>query len=345
MMKRPNALPTASRRFEKRSSPVRGQDRGNLVDLQDWSNRKRNGGTGILVVGTDFSTRSDRALRRATSIGARGAFELLLVHVDNDEPLESIDTSHGRKPELLREIERSIAENDGIACRSEIRSGSVAEQLVGAAQESRAELLIIGPHRRAFFRDRFRRTTAERIIRQASIPLIVANSAPVPYRRVLFPTDLNTNSRRALKAVRALPFVEESEWVLLHIYDAEARQMLHRTMAIPDEQESYLEAVASHAQNELAKFANNARCPNVRCVASESSGSIASDIVDFASEDEADLIVLSRSGKGIVAQTVVGSVTDAVLRKSRRDLLIVPGALHSNQQAAGPGSPRAESPT
>ena len=313
-----------SRERGKRPAPVNGGDSGNLVDLQDWSNRKRSGGTATLLVGTDFSTRSDRALRRATSLASHGAYELLLVHVLNDDPLESINARPSRAPELLREIEWSIAETDGIPCRSEIRSGSVAEQLVVTAREFGAELLLIGPHRRAIFRDRFSHTTAERIIRQASNPLLVANSAPTPYRRVLFPTDLTKNSRRALKVVRALPFVEDSEWVFLHLYDAEARQMLGRTMAMPDEQEDYLEAVASRAQTELANYAEDTRCPNVRGVARESSGSIASDIVQFAAEEEADLIVLARSGKGIVAETVVGSVTDAVLRKSKRDLLIVP---------------------
>src|SRR5690606_35203489 len=119
-----------------------------------------------------------------------------------------------------------------------------------------AAMMVIGPHQRAPIRDAFGAITAERIVHRSPIPLICANGVPTgPYRRLLMPIDLEDASRRTAQAIPALDFARGTELALLHIYDAEAREMLGRTMATRDQKSEYLSERAAAAKEDLRNFA------------------------------------------------------------------------------------------
>ena len=64
-----------------------------------------------IVAATDFSTRSDRALRRAVLLAVRHETSLHLVHViDDDQPAYLIDRQREGATELLAEATRTIRE-------------------------------------------------------------------------------------------------------------------------------------------------------------------------------------------------------------------------------------------
>lgn len=282
----------------------------------------------ILLVGTDFSTRSDRALHRATLLARRERCDLLVAHVVEGQPDERIDAGAEEASKLLRAIALQVEDSEGIRCGTDLRFGSVAKQLAASAQESGAELMIIGPHRRSLLRDRFSHATASQIARHAMAPLIAANAVPAgEYRRVLIPTDFEEPSRRAARLARSLPFLGQAEPVLLHLFDAEAREMLGRSMVRGTEREEYDREMAEEARAQLASFARDVGLEHSRCIVRAASGSIAADIDRAAAEEAADLILLSRSNKGPVAEALIGSVTEGVLRESKRDVLIVPEAM------------------
>ncbi|MEP6812807.1 MAG: universal stress protein [Actinomycetota bacterium] len=54
-------------------------------------------------------------------------------------------------------------------------------------------------------------------------------------------------------------------------------------------------------------------------------GDPADEIVAYADNHDVDLIVVGSRGRGMVASTLVGSVSDAVLREARRPVLVVRG--------------------
>lgn len=308
------------------SSPRFGNAASNLVDLKDWIERRRRTERATLLVGTDFSTRSDRALRRATSLARQEKYELLIVHVvKNDEPESLVKQKHSRAADLLDRLEQSFATTEDVNCRTELHIGNVPDQLIFAARASGAELMLVGPHRRIFLRDQFLPTTAEIIIRNSAIPLIVANAAPTgPYLRVMLPTDLGEKSRVSIMAALDMSFVEKTDVVFFHAFDSEASSILGRTMAGAVEQELYRQSLADHAQLNLEKYLKDLQCPRGHRLICESSGLVANDIVRVAADVKVDLIVLTRSIQGAVSRAVLGSNTDAVLRKAKRDLLVIP---------------------
>lgn len=280
----------------------------------------------LLLVGIDFSSRSDRALRRAVLLARESDYELLLVGVvEENASTEPDGTQTSDASAVLRRMERTLNEDDGVRCRSEVRTGRPSEQLAKAAQEAEVDLMVIGPHRRGLIRDAFGAVTAERIVQQSQTPVIAANALPSgPYRRLLLPVDLGDASRQMAHAVRNLDLAEDAEIVLLHIYDPEAREMLGRAMASRETKRDYLAERASMAKKDLEDFAATVGLNRATQLVKESRGPMAADIGQFAVEDGTDLIIVSRSGKGLIGRSILGSVTEDLLRSGRIDVLVVP---------------------
>lgn len=177
-----------------------------------------------------------------------------------DQPLEVVDrpgrssisspmmSRASAQASTWRVANSTITEQDGLACRTEVRTGRPSEELSAAARAFDARMMIIGPHRRALIRDAFGAVTAERIARRSPVPLLAANAVPSgPYRRLLLPVDLERGSRRAAAAAAGLG-MKGAEVTLLHVYDAEAREMLGRAMATSGEKAEYLSDRKAQAQ-------------------------------------------------------------------------------------------------
>jgi universal stress protein E len=281
-----------------------------------------------LVVGTDFSTRSDRAMRRAILLARQAGYELLLVHViEQPDRNAEFDEQDYDAEELLAGIGRSVIESDGLQCRTGTRRGRVGDQLAEAALEAKAELILIGPHGKRALRDWISGSTAERIIARAEVPLIVTNAVPAqPYRRYLLPIDFEAAARETVNVALRLPFVRESDIVFVHVYDAEAREMLGRALVSGNEREDYLRRAGEAARSKLTEFVHELGCRQARTVVRELGGSTASDIVRVGHEEDADLVIVAPSNKGMLEEAIVGSVTENLLR-TEHDIMIVPQRL------------------
>ncbi len=279
----------------------------------------------VLLLATDFSPRSDRALRRAVLLARAGGHELRIVAVLEDGAAAEPALERDRALALLGEMETSIVERDRIPCSVELRAGNPPEQLALAAEEAGACLIVIGPHRRTLMRDAFGSITAERIVQRSPVPVLAANGVPSgDYGRALVPVCLDDVSRHTVAAVRDLDLLGTAEVTLLHVFDPEAREMMSRAMMLADERQQYLDDCAAGARAELKAFAQASAMPDARLLVEETSGLVAADIDRVASRFAADLIVLSASDKSVVAKTLLGSVTADLLRPGKFDVLVVP---------------------
>lgn len=87
-----------------------------------------------ILAATDFSTRSQRALRRAGLLARNVAAELTLVHVvDDDQPsaIVRLETREARR--YLAEQMTSIAELKGLQCDFAVVTGNPFRGILNAA--------------------------------------------------------------------------------------------------------------------------------------------------------------------------------------------------------------------
>jgi nucleotide-binding universal stress UspA family protein len=137
-----------------------------------------------ILVAVDFSDYSEAALRYATFLAEKFGATLTLVHAV--EPyvypedlsagftIEEIDRRWmQRQKEKLETLRQTIKE--GIPATVVVTMGTAWNRIVGAAKSWNADLVVIGTHGRTGLKHALMGSTAERVVRHATIPVLVVH--------------------------------------------------------------------------------------------------------------------------------------------------------------------------
>jgi nucleotide-binding universal stress UspA family protein len=278
-----------------------------------------------LLVSTDFSTRSDRALRRGSLLARQLSAELILVHVvDDDQPRRLVEVAQAEATVLLHELARTVSEIEGIVCESRVVHGDPFQKIVDIAGDLAVDLVILGPHRRQILRDIFLGTTAERTIRQSKQPVIMANGMPVGgYHSILIATDFTDSSLMAAKAAKALGLFEHAQIIVLHVLEAPDLSLVLRASLTMDEIEDRIAENEEGANKKLDEFLHKVEVVATRCVV-KPEVSTAMTIKSCAQRAKADLVVVGTRRRTGVEKWLLGSVAENVLSSADVDVLVIP---------------------
>ena len=279
-----------------------------------------------IMMATDFSERSDRALRRVVLLARQFGAGVELIHVvDDDQPRRIVDAERAGAEDLLQEMAATLRRVDGLDCRARVILAAPFAGICSAVREAGPDLLVIGPHRRQALRDVFVGTTAERTIRAVSCPTLMANATPAgSYRHILQTTDLSAGSRDALRRFAALGIGQRARNSLLHVGDAPALGLAFGYSLPKEDQEQYLADERGVAARVLSDFVASAELDRVEPLLRHETTPPAQEILKAAEEQKADLIVVATRGRSRLSRHVLGSVTEQVLRTSTMDVLAIP---------------------
>ncbi len=286
-----------------------------------------------ILVATDFSERSDRALRRATLLARQSGAVLTVMHgLDDDRSARMVDRERYETESLLREQAATLEKVDGLKSNWRVVMGEPSQAILQAAQDEKPDLLVLGPHRREIFRDIFVGTTVERTIRGADCPVLMANAAPVgPYRHVLLSTDLSEGSRDAMAAYPTLSLSNEARQSALHVFDAPMLRLAMSHQISEEEREAYLDDQRAIARIALGKFLAATGLTSVQTVLRHDATHPSHEILAAAGLAQADLVVMATHSRRGLERLLLGSTTERVLRDSPIDVLAIP-------PARGPGA-------
>jgi nucleotide-binding universal stress UspA family protein len=281
-----------------------------------------------ILVATDLSARADRAIRRATLLAKNFAATLHLVHVvDDDRPRRIVDPERDAASAILDDQARSLRDFDGVNCTASVVLGKLADEIVKAAQQAAADVVIAGAHRHRAIQDVFTGTTAERTIRSIRQPLLVANGVPANlYRHVLAAVDFSSCSADALLAITALGLDKDATVTVLHIFDAPARKHMSLASASNEDVSHYIAGEEAGAGRELASFVRRTVAFPARHLVRLNQTSAPHAICAAAEEVSADLIVVGTHGRSGISRFLLGSVAQGVLHVADQDVLTVPAS-------------------
>lgn len=279
-----------------------------------------------ILAATDFSTRSDRALRRAVLTARQISAELVLVHVlDDDLPEHLFATQRDAAEALLADMTETIEAADGLACTYRLEVGSAFRILGDAAREMEPELVVMGPHRRNILKDIFVGTTVERTIRESPVPVIMANGVPAsPYSHVVIATDFSDCSVTAAKNARELGLLEEATITVIHIADRLEAGMIQRSLMTDDELEGYLGAQHEENAGRMLSFLNATGIKPYGKRLERAEISVPETILGAVRKIHADLLVVGTHGKSGLEKYFLGSVAEELLKRAEIDVLAVP---------------------
>lgn len=137
-----------------------------------------------ILVATDFSPQSARAWSVARRLAAALGAELRLVHVFVEAPLYSEGPLSGRRVREVYEsardwVSRTLeqwaaqARDEGLRVGVESRNGEPYREVLAAAAEARADLIVVGTHGRGGLDRALLGSVADRVIRAAVCPVLV----------------------------------------------------------------------------------------------------------------------------------------------------------------------------
>ena len=197
----------------------------------------RDVGVKSVLIATDFSSASDKPLRRALAVARCYGAKFYLVHVVSSVgfTIAGPDTCNAACQAAWRDahqLEDELVESGVLAgLRHEVivRQGEVWEELDKVIRQEQVDLVVIGTHGRAGLRKLILGSVAEQIFRHADCMVLTvgpsaSSEAPIDSHRsirpFLFATDFGAGS------LHALPFAISSanrfaaKLVLLHVIPA-----------------------------------------------------------------------------------------------------------------------------
>ena len=289
-----------------------------------------------MLVAVDFSDTATEAARWAIDVFAPSARVALLHVIDPpDRPrfardrlppegtFEDIAREHATA--RLRELTETLGRTD---IRTEIRTGKPYEQVAAVATEMGATMVVIGPHGDRPRPAKFLGTTADRIARTSPVPVLVVTAPPAqPPRRILVPVQDALLTPRLMEWTSALAEQFDARVTLLHVwsnavYSHVASMSYARKPTEAEAKEAITKELRDAATDWLEELVP-AGAARHRFAATVSYGRAGDVALDQAGEIDADLIIIGRSGSGLLMPALLGSTTNTVLHGARCPVLVV----------------------
>jgi nucleotide-binding universal stress UspA family protein len=280
-----------------------------------------------ILAATDFSTRSNRAVRQAGLLAQSGEARLHIVHVvDDDQPDALVRMEKGEAERLLAEQIGSMPELGGTAAHAMVVTGDAFDGILRAAAEVKPDLIVMGSHRKQLLLDIVVGTTIERVIRKGSYPVLMVNfEAQRKYERVVAPVDMSDSSANALRIALSMGLIGQGT-TLLHAFDPIAAGKLAYSGSDKASVGRYIASERERATHELAAFLVAHDLQHVGWSLRVEDGDPMDVISKAVSDMRPDLLVMGTHGRSALMKAFVGSVTEEALRSLSVDILAVPPA-------------------
>lgn len=291
-----------------------------------------------VLVPTDGSPLSERALRYALPIAERHGAKLTLLHVA--APVLSSIAGGGapvRDPALDTEWaaeDRRAVERIAKRARKETavqvdvvyRTGRPAQEIADFAAQEGVGLVVLCSHGRGGFERLWLGSVADALLRHLSVPTLLIRGArgaalPEPgqalFPRALVPLDGSPRAEHALQAALELVADQPLALTLLSVVHPTAAMGAKSfpSLAERDLCAEYLEPLAVRHRGERRSVE----------VETAVTANVGKAIVEHAKRHDASLIALATQGLGGVQRFIMGSVADKLLRTAPMPVLVVPG--------------------
>lgn len=293
----------------------------------------------------DFSDFSRRALDHAVALARWYHSKVIVVHAIAPAVFAPAPAPAVLDPRIYADVDpaqllgrvdrfaRDAAAPD-VTMESMLRADDPATGILRAADDTRADLIVLGTHGRSGFERLLLGSVTEKVLRKAACPVLTvprqqpdaAPAAQVVFKRILCPIDFSSSALQALDFATALAQEGDADLCVLHVLPDEA-DALHDPEAAAGPARAtladYLGQRDARASQRLvdAVPADAAQYCRVEPVLER--GKPWREIVRVAADRDADLIVMGVQGRGAADLLLFGSTTHHVIREAGCPVLTV----------------------
>jgi nucleotide-binding universal stress UspA family protein len=292
-----------------------------------------------ILVPLDGSKAAEHALPLAASIARRAGATLQLVHIhDSVRPMfmdavplfdDRHDAEHReRERAYLDDLANRLSQHGKLTIRTMLLDGAAANTIALYALASCVDLVVMTTHGRGTQIPAWLGSVADELVQWAPIPLLLIrpdeespDMAHKPAcRRMLIVIDSSARSEQYPAHPIALGTLLRAEYTLLYVI--EPAPAAYRTAPDHRINQPIVEQQRRQAQAYLDRIAARLRAEALCVRTHVAVGEPAVAISDYTHEHAVDLIAMETHARNGVAQLLLGSVADQVLRGTPVPLLL-----------------------
>ena len=339
-------------RAETDPSAVQTGNEKDPIDTSSTGNSRPAIEIKTIVVPIDFSGESFRVLDYAVAVAEQFGAVVHPVHVRSHH--EAMATERARNiignyqdgisylQDRLADVEhKHLLKFAPEHCH--IFSGRPFEEICRLAREIDADLIILGSRGHSGLKRVLLGSTAERVVRYASCPVLVPRGQPfkaaiglagrmrLKLRNILVPVDFSDCSVAAVNYGVFLAKKFNAGVRLLYSMELNVKFVVQSRMS------GALAAVSNAdqllAENRMKQFKSIHIPANISCETEVLIGSPVDQICACSRKREIDLVAISTHGRTGVQHALMGSVAERVVRHAECPVLVVPAAMHRRSSA------------
>ena len=272
-----------------------------------------------ILVPLDGSAASERSIPVAAAFCRALNCRLTLLRVDEGPGKAAPQTGQLSPETYLRQTAAEL-ETSGIQVDYAVEQGQPDKAIVSMAGDIGADLVVMTARERSRLDTLFVQPVATQTLRKSRSPILLMRppeqregapskpaTPPTEFRRLLICLDGSHVAEQTLSYARQFAQVFNSEILLLGVPESDSEK---------EELEQYIEKVASALRDQ-----------NLNARALTTGSGPARTIAEVSESENADLIVLSKSGRGSShGRAPIGSVASRVLQLTRRPVLLIDSA-------------------
>lgn len=234
--------------------------------------------------------------------------------------IETGDEAAGER--AVTDAAQALAHTSASLERS-VRRGHAAEEILRAAEDRPADLIVLGSHGRSAIARFFVGSVAERVARHAPCPVLVARPRRAEIREIVVGVDASDAASRAAEWLGHLPLLPGCEIRLVTVLPNMREisrecfmvtpPLAHRTMPFHEWQREKAQARLKN----LAAGLPGAPVTELR------SGDPDEELVNVALDEGADLIAVGSEEHKGAERFLLGSISENLVRRAPCSVLIV----------------------
>jgi nucleotide-binding universal stress UspA family protein len=292
-----------------------------------------------LLVATDGSESGERAVTFAIALAQAHESTIEFCDaVDLDGALLSCCTTQGESALMMPlvgalddngrtvgDLARARARAAGIASISSVLNGRSVNAILDCVNDHHFDAIVVGTAGKVGLERIFSGSTADGVVRRSTIPVFVvppaASEPPATFADVFVALDDSDPSDAALAFSIRLASAAHARLTILSVVDTEKLKLsadyyVYDPMITMNELHNAAEELVTAAYD-------HARARNVRCERFVVDGDPDDGILAMARERGADVIVVGTHGRRGLRRWLLGSVAEAIMRRSDVPVVVV----------------------
>ena len=141
--------------------------------------------------------------------------------------------------------------------------------------------------------------------------------------KILYPTDFSDVSKKALEYIKQLKESGTKEVVVLHVIDEREIEHISHIPEISITEEELEKRKEENAKEEMSPIVTDLKKSGFAVKTRIEKGIPFRDILKVEEEENVSVVVIGSHGKSCVAEMLLGSVSEKVIRKSTKPVLVV----------------------